>query len=310
VTVVLLIPAAVYTGVDYDELVHSGGDSCEKKWPDIILAIIVAGYVVVFMAFALNLRQVVDGFKLKEELRFTGIVAIIAVIPWVVFNNAAESVNNDVFPFSTLSVLIAALSALAASTYWPLYRSVYKPPALTNLAVPENINTLAGLLVDPLGFQSFKDFLTQEFSVENILFFAEVSAYRKAVRERSKSSAAALGEAQAIYAKYIIRGAPFEVNLPDDIVRDIQARLKNIFAAHKQRDDGRSDMDPSPRSNHKPSANRIVSSASAGSAKDALLPNGPASSAAAGAALDDVHDPFVEQLADIFVRAEKNIFDL
>jgi hypothetical protein len=58
----------------------------------------VALYVAVFIFFAVSLRLVVDGFKIKEELRFTGIVGAVAVIPWILFNLAFE----DVF-YPTLS---------------------------------------------------------------------------------------------------------------------------------------------------------------------------------------------------------------
>jgi len=39
-----------------------------------------------------------------------------------------------------------------------------------------------------------------------------------------------IGEAQRIYAKYIIVDSPFQVNLPDNIVKDVESKLKDIFS--------------------------------------------------------------------------------
>ena len=45
---------------------------------------------------------------------------------------------------------------------------------IEDLDVPANVSTLRGLLATVPGFESFKRFLTKEFSVENILFYQEV----------------------------------------------------------------------------------------------------------------------------------------
>jgi len=41
-----------------------------------------------------------------------------------------------------------------------------------------------------------------------------------------------IGEAQRIYAKYIIVDSPFQVNLPDAIVKDLESKLKDIFSSN------------------------------------------------------------------------------
>jgi len=228
IIVLLVIPCAVLTGVSHDIRTQSG-DDCNKDTGDIILAVYAAIYVLCFLAFAVNLRQVVDGFMIKEELRYTGLVGVLAVVPWVIFNNVLKEINRDTFPFSTLVLLIAISFALGLSTFWPLYRSIYKPPVLEDLHVPDNIRTLSGLLSDPDGFTSFKLFLSKEFSVENILFWKEVEEFRLK-KSKTPDPADLRGDAQNIYGKYIIRGAPFEVNLPSNIVADLQSRLRDEFA--------------------------------------------------------------------------------
>lgn len=228
VTVILCLPCLAMTLIN-EELVHQSGDSCDKAWADAVLAVYVALYVAVFIFFAVSLRLVVDGFKIKEELRLTGIVGAVAVVPWVLFNLAFEDVNNDTFPFSTLFLIIAVVAAFAASTMWPLYRSIFQPPQLPTFEVPDTLNTLDGLLKGDLGIDAFKKFLTKEFSVENILFFLEVEDFRRYIRElegdehRDKS---VLSKQKEIYTKYIVANCPFQVNLPDHIVKQLDSDIR------------------------------------------------------------------------------------
>ena len=56
----------------------------------------------------------------------TALCGILAVVPWFVFNNLLKSINTNVFPFSTLFLIFAAVVAYCASTIWPLYRSIFQ----------------------------------------------------------------------------------------------------------------------------------------------------------------------------------------
>ena len=55
--------------------------------------IYVLGYVILFCWFAWSLRTVVDGFKIKAELKFTSCIGISAVLPWFIFNNIYKTVG-------------------------------------------------------------------------------------------------------------------------------------------------------------------------------------------------------------------------
>eukprot|EP01006_Ploeotia_vitrea_P039096 TRINITY_DN66311_c4_g4_i2.p1 TRINITY_DN66311_c4_g4~~TRINITY_DN66311_c4_g4_i2.p1 ORF type:complete len:556 (-),score=324.22 TRINITY_DN66311_c4_g4_i2:198-1865(-) len=233
VTFILMLPCVVLSITD-SEIADLSGDECSRKWGDVVLSVYVALYVVLFLGFALNLRQVVDGFRIKEELRVTGVISILAVIPWFLFNNVWESANNSTFPFSTLALIVAIITAFVASTVWPLYRSIVRPPSLDHLNIPDNVSSLDGLLTVPEGFQSFKEFLSREFSVENLLFWQEVERFRQLKAKPDTPPEALISMAQSLYAKYIIRGSPFEVNLPSPIVKQLTADLKNQFVGHAE----------------------------------------------------------------------------
>jgi len=53
-------------------------------------------------------------------------------------------------------------------------------------------------------------------------------------KRKGASDVELLGEAQRLYAKYIINGSPFQVNLPDHIIRSLEASLKDLFARAAQ----------------------------------------------------------------------------
>lgn len=242
------------------------GDGCDQGWGPPVLAAYVALYVCVFLWFGFSLRSVVDGFKIKIELKVTGFIALVAVVPWYVFNQAAGQVNRDVFPFSTLFLLIAIVAAFTASTIFPLYWSLFNnagaasggrqsiaglvgsaPPGSTNFhnlvpgspssggagGGPLETDRLYKILAHAAGALAFKQFLTKEFSVENIVFYDDVEHLRASIRSARASGVPeelvrlkfAL-EARKLHAKYISLGAPYQVNLPDPVVKNCEAHLR------------------------------------------------------------------------------------
>ena len=117
---------------------------------------------------------------------------ILCVIPWVIFNTAYSDINSNTFPFSTLALLLAILTAFVLSTVWPLYRALYKPPIPQQDADDTvDCGNLAAQLSTKAGYDNFEKFLTTEFSVENLQFFTQVER----VRAGSATAAAAAATA-------------------------------------------------------------------------------------------------------------------
>jgi len=98
-------------------------------------------------------------------------------------------------------------------------------------AIPQDLSTMEGLLADKNGLTSFKKFLTKEFSVENILFYEEIEEYRSK-KKAGSTDLDLVAEAQRIYAKYIITDSPFQVNLPDVIIKNLEIALKELFSGN------------------------------------------------------------------------------
>ena len=78
-----------------------------------------------------------------------------------------------------------------------------------------------------------KTFLVQEFSVENILFFNEVSHFQRIDDEEELYS-----QAHSIYKQYLeTNKAPLEVNLPASIAKDISERIQEIREGRSTKSD-------------------------------------------------------------------------
>jgi len=219
----LLLPCAVAIKLDSGTQTGDGGD-CQYSWARSVLVVIVALYILVLLFFAYQLRQVVDGFQIKNELKFTGVFAVIGIIPWLLFNEEYAS-QNSIFPYSTLSILVAIIGAFSASTLWPLYRSIYRPPKIVTTEIPENLESLGALISTKEGFDSFRKFLTAEFSVENLLFFADIEDLRRKIREGADINTIK-SESKRLLEKYIDSDSPFQVNLADRIVHGISEKMK------------------------------------------------------------------------------------
>lgn len=227
----LLLPCGILTASDR-AIPELAGDDCDRKWGDYVLSLYMAGYFFTFAFFTYKLRQVVEGFMIKQEMFWTATLGVL-FIPWMLFNTSFESANNDIFPFSTLCLVMGVALQFGISTIWPLWKSL-EPPAMDEVTgAPADVSTLAGLLSSKLGVASFKKFLTKEFSVENILFYEEIEEYRRQ-KAAGREELDLIGEAQRIYAKYIIIDSPFQVNLPQTIVKELDSRLRNIFSQSPQ----------------------------------------------------------------------------
>jgi len=145
--------------------------NCPFSWAKIVIGVITVMYASLLLFFAYHLKSVADGFQIKTELKLSGAITFSALVPWVIFNQKAYSNIGNGFPWSTLALVCALIGLLCTSTIYPLFRSLYKPPKIISDDLPESLDMLAPLISTKEGFDSFRKFLTNEFSVENLLFF-------------------------------------------------------------------------------------------------------------------------------------------
>lgn len=101
-----------------------------------------------------------------------------------------------------------ATSAAATSLGTPSSSSQPQPP------------TLREVLADPLGYQSFREFLCEECSEENLTFWSDVEQYRHLGGD------AALREARRLYDRYLgVSTAKYEINVPGPV----KSRLRRLI---------------------------------------------------------------------------------
>lgn len=165
----------------------------------------------VFLLFAFLLSGVEDAFGFVAELRFLAKAELVLLFIWGLFLGVYPfTLMETHFPFTTATGLLAAFVIWATTLVICILTSSQQsggvttvesshlvffysptpshPPIPHSQAVPlwssyslappqplPNINHLHDLLASKIGFECFKDFLQLEFSVENILFWKEVS---------------------------------------------------------------------------------------------------------------------------------------
>lgn len=147
-TTVLVFPCLVLT-IEQPDLRSQTGDGCDFAWGFDLVAAYVVMYSLVFAWFAWTLRSVIDGFQIKEELKATAGIAILTLVPWWLFNNTFDRINEEEFPFSTLFLILGCCAALFVSTAMPLWYSIWGRPLLEGITPPDDLSTLQGVLSFP-----------------------------------------------------------------------------------------------------------------------------------------------------------------
>jgi len=120
-----MVPPVVLVFVDAD-IRQGQGDECSRRAADWLMFSYAVLYLGVFLYVASKLKNVWDGFKIKEELFFTAVIALFTVLLWLFFNNATEEFNDNTFAISTFCLLVGVAAVWSVSTIWPLYRAMKK----------------------------------------------------------------------------------------------------------------------------------------------------------------------------------------
>jgi hypothetical protein len=205
-----------------------------------LLTLQVAITISLMVVLALRLREVIDGFHLKEELRYTGIASVVLVILWLMIQLFIEDDSNP-FPYHTISTNLIFLNVFVWSIIFPYYL-VTRPATVSEVYsknVLEGLSTLEGVLEDREARALFKKHLLMEFSIENMVFYDRVDEYREESRrllsrvDEHKASDESKEELQVplwakaltVYEDCVQDGGAFEVNLP----YRIRVKLVELF---------------------------------------------------------------------------------
>eukprot|EP00494_Astrolonche_serrata_P028672 UN28939 len=87
-SILLLIPASVVTATSESLQSHTG-DGCLHHWKGAatVLLMYMCLYILMFLKMATLIKDKIDGFFIKFELKWTAIASVFTLIPWFVFNN-------------------------------------------------------------------------------------------------------------------------------------------------------------------------------------------------------------------------------
>jgi len=179
--------------------------------------ILIVLYIVVALGF--QFLEVSDSFHMIEELTYCafGIIltfvlfAIIAIIDSTT-NLSDQTVRDLQVDVAVVQQFIVAFSIVLMPGIWAIEREDedadqrLKPDLVRVLAHEESL-------------QLFKNHLIKEWSVENLLFYQDVTAIQILRRERGAERT--LIKIRELYEKYISSEAPFEVNLSGPIAQPI-----------------------------------------------------------------------------------------
>jgi len=191
-------------------------------------------FIIIMIFQAYKMREVVEGFYIKREMLQTAITAAVIIVSWTLYGaiDSLIRINTKYFPLSSLSGYLLVVLFFTYSVIVPLYYSVSPQPKLNSFGqdIPRNFATLNDLLKHSMGVKAFKQFLSREFSVENLLFIEVVSDYQLRTEQMRNNSFPGWRDEQTriakfVYNRYVRQDAPNQVNLPGHILNRIQMVL-------------------------------------------------------------------------------------
>jgi len=166
------------------------------------------------------LRGVRDEFNISNELKTVGLTWTIALITYLIINLVATIQSEGFVWWSVYFVLLWTIVSHITSIGWPVYRTFYETPTVEWLDV-EAVSTCEKLLQNDLCLRYFKEFLVVDFSVENLIFWLDVRAFKKIENNQTM-----LERAIEIYDKFFLKDSPFQLNLDDVVVAPIKKTMK------------------------------------------------------------------------------------
>ena len=130
---------------------------------------------------------------------------------------------------AAVASLYAGFLAVGPMMLWPLWLS-YKYERLS--ASGKSKQPLERILSSDAGYQALFAFCSQEFSSENVAFYARVRAFERRANDASPATAASelLVEARAIFDTFVAEGAPFQVNIAAAHYKRVVTRLQHLEA--------------------------------------------------------------------------------
>lgn len=207
--------------------IHTVQDKCFANFSEggFIIAFAIFGNLVVYAVIIFKLREVRENIGVRREILCLLLAQIVILV--LQLTNLIGQRNPEfalaqlvgVYIYQTFEWSIALVFTIYIAFIEPglqveKYRQVQveevpKEDFISNRDINDEFNFV---LADEECFALFKEFLTSELSVENLLFYMDVHSFRKGIIT-----------ARTVYETYITETSPFMVNLSAKVRRELEA---------------------------------------------------------------------------------------
>jgi len=189
----------------------------------IILVFVV--FSIVFLWYFYQMRKELnDVYNLKRENLF---IATFGILTWVLYLIVSLVTTSLLIPNLITRIYFTVMHFVIV--VYPLILTYRPLPSI--LTLKTKINDLKQVFAHDQLKQIFKEFLLKSLSIENYLFYEEVNELvnEKEVEKQVKNG-------RAIFSKYIVEDAPFQINIDYSVKVTIEGSndndlVKNIVNA-------------------------------------------------------------------------------
>jgi hypothetical protein len=165
--------------------------------------------IVAWLAWRLK-SKAADAFRMKTELKLVGAVVVLDIFIVVIVAKAAPELSNTHHLQFWIGI-VAAFASIPFGFIVPVY-DFYRFRAEQLAIAQNNLTHLSGVLASDIGFRALLDFLTTEFSTENLFCWRDAHEFIKSYKSAASggeglqsptTAVEAYGRAKEIYDTYV-----------------------------------------------------------------------------------------------------------
>jgi len=188
--------------------------------PNLLLLVYSIVICVSGFSIAIKLRGERDNLGIRTEfVQLTWSYSILIILFLVSRRLDPKKDREWTFLFQAVAAAIPVIYSLIIPIWRSYQRQLISPPT--------DRNRLLELLRTPEGYLSFLRFLEKEFSTENLVFYSAVETYH----QECKNGSFSIDLVSRLYDEYIRPGAPMQINVSHEILRDIESKLNQYQQA-------------------------------------------------------------------------------
>ena len=210
ILIVLWIPAIVFWSLS-----RKGSCLVRESMTTLAALEIIILILKLFLEFQVY-KDVTDLFWLRKETILIIFGQLVLVLVFLILTFTQHRYLSII---DGILILFLYDFVLLVSTFYPIYLS-FRNSFFKKASDPASLYHLQELLEFPDGYQAFEKFLIGEFSVENLHFIRDVSAYEEQVKKAQTSNPLTIPTIvrllkleAVLYNHYIAKNCPIPINI-------------------------------------------------------------------------------------------------